>query len=53
MRGVPKKIARLASAEAITAEISRLAAMPLAELKAAWCGEFRRDPPKGLFGRAK
>lgn len=32
----------------LSLEISRIASLPLAELKAAWCAEFRREPPKGL-----
>jgi DUF2924 family protein len=45
MRNVPKRV----SPEAITAEIARLSALPLEELKAAWATEFRRAPPKGLW----
>jgi Protein of unknown function (DUF2924) len=49
MRGAPKKAAKPVSPEAISAEISCLAALPLKELKAAWAAEFRREPPKGLW----
>jgi hypothetical protein len=48
MRGTPKKLFQPVSSEAIAAEISRLAGLPFAELKAAWHGEFRLDTPKGL-----
>jgi len=33
----------------ITAEISRLAGLPIAELRVAWRAEFRREPPKSLW----
>jgi hypothetical protein len=33
----------------LSAEISRLASLPLRELKAAWAAEFCRQPPKGLW----
>jgi hypothetical protein len=49
MRGAPKNAAQSVSPEAISAEISRLAGLPLRELKAAWAAEFRREPPKGLW----
>jgi hypothetical protein len=48
MRNAPKKAAQSVSPEAIASEISRLAGLPLTELKAAWRAEFRLDVPKGL-----
>ena len=35
--------------ESSAAEISRLARLPLSELRAAWQAEFRKPPPKGLW----
>src|SRR5581483_4292201 len=49
MRSAPKKPSQLVSPEAIAAEISRLSRLPISELRAAWRGEFRREPPKGLW----
>jgi hypothetical protein len=48
MRGALKRNAQPVLADAVAAEISRLAGLPFAELKAAWRGEFRLDMPKGL-----
>jgi hypothetical protein len=49
VRNAPKKAAQSVSAEAIAAEIERLAGLPLKELKAAWAALFRRHAPKGLW----
>lgn len=35
--------------ETISAEISRLSELSIADLRAAWRAEFRRAPPKGLW----
>jgi hypothetical protein len=48
MHGAPKKRVQSVSPAAFAAEISRLSGLPLKEVRAAWCSEFRRDPPKGL-----
>ena len=48
MRGAPKKPVQPVSPKAIAAEIFRFEALPLSELRAAWCVEFRRELPKGL-----
>ena len=49
MRTAPKAAAQIASAETIAAEISRLAGLPIADLRAAWRSEFRREPPQTLW----
>ena len=49
MRGAPKNAARSVSTEALSSEMSRLASLPLKQLKAAWAAEFRREPPNGLW----
>ena len=49
MRTAPKKAVQFVSPEAIAAEIERLAGLSLKELRTAWAGEFRRDPPRGLW----
>lgn len=49
MRNASKKPAHSVTPEAVTAEIERLADLPLKVLKAAWAAEFRRDPPKSLW----
>ena len=49
MRSAPRKTVQSASPPARAAEIERLGALPLKELRAAWAAEFRRDPPKGLW----
>jgi hypothetical protein len=33
----------------LSAEIARFAGLPLGELRDAWCAEFRKEPPKGLW----
>lgn len=33
----------------LSAEITRLAGLPLRELRDAWCAEFRKEPPEGLW----
>jgi hypothetical protein len=47
MRNAPKAAAQ--TAETIAAEISNLTGLPIAELRAAWRTEFRREPPKTLW----
>ena len=49
MRDVSKKANQPMAPELVVAEIERLAALPLADLRAAWRLEFRRAPPKGLW----
>lgn len=49
MRTTCSNPAQPVSAETIAAEIARLSALPVAELRAAWRAEFRREPPKGLY----
>lgn len=49
MRTAPKAAAQTASAETMAAEISRLAGLPIVELRAAWRAEFRQEPPKSLW----
>jgi len=49
MRNAPKKAVQPVSPEAVASEISRLSALPLKELKAAWSAEFRREVPKGMW----
>ena len=49
MRIAISKSIRPVSSEAVSAEISRLAGLPLRKLRAAWAAEFRREPPKGFW----
>ena len=49
MQTAPKTAASLPPTEGISAEISRLSGLPIGELRAAWCAEFRREPPKTLW----
>jgi len=49
MRGAPKTANQPKSPEAVAAELERLAALPVVDLRAAWRAEFRREPLKGLW----
>jgi hypothetical protein len=49
MRNASKNAIQSASTKDIAAEIERLSGLSLGDLRAVWAGEFRRDPPKGLW----
>jgi hypothetical protein len=49
MKNALKRSRQPVSPDAIAAEIARLDGLPLAGLKAAWAGEFRREPAKGMW----
>lgn len=49
MSSAPQKAPKAVSAEAIAEQIAQYSTLPLKDLKAAWAGEFRREPPKGLW----
>src|SRR3569833_526126 len=49
MPNASKPAIQTASTETMAAEISRLAGLPIAELRAAWRAEFRQEPPKSLW----
>lgn len=49
MQLIPKKPLQLRPAIAITTEVDRLASLPLEALRAAWCREFRKAPPKTFW----
>ena len=48
MRGAPKSDARPTCADGIVTEITRIAALKLAEVRALWTRSFGKTPPKCL-----